>query len=133
MIDTTVELSVLAVGSLVASAFASVFGIGAGIIIVLVLSVWLPAQQIVPILAVCTLVIDFVRSLTYRLNINWTIARRISNRRSFRRGPLAQKCFFDVPESILGIAIASIMLVTLWAPLKGFEVQHASILLRLLA
>ena len=122
MIDSTSELAVLAIASFGASAFSAVFGIGAGIIIVLLLSLWLPLQSVVPIIALCTTAIDSIRSVTFRAHIEWGIAA------PFFLGAmigalLGSRVFFEIPEAILGTGIALIMLSALWLPRPNLKIN----------
>ncbi|MEM8981795.1 MAG: sulfite exporter TauE/SafE family protein [Pseudomonadota bacterium] len=122
MTDCATELFVVAFGSFAAATFAAIFGIGAGIIIVLLLSFWLPLQTVVPLMAASTLAIDSVRAWTFRKNTDWRIAL------PFLAGAalgvaVGSRVFFSVPEDVLGIVIGVLMLSTLWLPTPDLDVK----------
>ena len=113
MIDATFIVIVL--GSLFAAIFNAAFSAGGALIILAVTSTVLPIQAIVPIHSTLLVGAGATRMLMFREHIDWSIVRPFLVG-AFAGALVGSRVYFELPETMLAMAIAILMLIALWLP-----------------
>jgi uncharacterized membrane protein YfcA len=108
-------LYVIIAGSFLAAASNAAFSSGGALIVLAVTSTVLPAAAIVPIHSTLLIGSTVSRSILFFGHIDWRIAG------PFLVGSVAavaigSRLYFEIPEAIIGLAIAVVMLVAIWLP-----------------
>lgn len=113
MIDATFIIIVL--GSLFAAIFNAAFSAGGALIILAVTSTVLPIQAIVPIHSTLLVGSGATRMLMFREYIDGSIVRPFLGGASVG-ALIGTRAYFELPETMLAMAIAILMLIALWLP-----------------
>ena len=113
MIDAT--FVIIVAGTFVASLFNAAFSAGGALIVLAITSTVLPVQAIVPIHSTLLIGSTATRILFFWDYIDWTLVR------PFIAGSLAgaflgARIYVELPEAIIAVAIALVMLVAIWLP-----------------
>ena len=113
MIDAT--FAIIVAGSLVASLFNAAFSAGGALIILAVTSSVLPIHAVVPIHSTLLIGSTVTRVMFFRDYIDWPIVR------GFLVGSvigalLGARIYIELPDAIIAVAIALVMLVAIWLP-----------------
>lgn len=103
-------------GSFFATLMGSLVGVGGGFVIIGILSIFLPINILIPVLAAILASIDLVRAAVFRANLYKPIFY-----------PFAVGCIFGVafgtfffislPEKVIGTGLVALVTVTLFTPL----------------
>ncbi len=112
-----VDITTLAIvlGSFLAAVSNAAFSSGGAMIVLAVTSTVLPVSAVVPIHSTLLIGSTSSRAVVFRKHVDW----RISG--PFLVGSLvavaiASRLYFDLPEKMIAIAIATVMLVAIWLP-----------------
>lgn len=113
--DLDAGFALLVVGSFVAAVFNAAFSAGGAMIILAVTSTVLPVSAVVPIHSTLLLGSTTMRVLLFREFVDWKIVW------PFLLGSIAganigAQVYFELPDRIIGMAIAGVMLVAIWLP-----------------
>jgi bacteriorhodopsin len=106
---------VIVLGSFLASVSNAAFSTGGAMIILAFTSTVLPVSAIVPIHSTLLIGSTASRAIVFRRYIDWRIAG------PFLAGSIVAVAFgarlyFELPDSAIGIAIATVMLMAIWLP-----------------
>ena len=112
---TSNAVYVIVLGSFVAAVCNAAFANGGAMIILAVTSTVLPVSAVVPIHSTLLIGSTASRAIVFRQHIDWRIAAPFLVA-SLVAVALAARLYFALPESAIGIAIASLMLVAIWLP-----------------
>ncbi len=120
MIDAT--FAIIVVGSLVAALFNAAFSAGGALIILAVTSTVLPIQAVVPIHSTLLIGSTVSRLLFFRRYVDWPIVR------GFLIGSvlgafLGARIYVELPDVVIAVAIAVVMLVAIWLPRVSWRPQ----------
>ncbi|AEE24417.1 MAG: TSUP family transporter [Paraglaciecola chathamensis] len=112
----------LLVGSFFATLMGSLVGVGGGFIIIGILSIFLPINILIPVLAAILASIDLIRAIAFRQYLFKPIFF-----------PFALGCivgvacgtffFVTLPEKVIGTGLVALVIVTLFTPL-GAKFNH---------
>ena len=102
-------------GSFLAAVSNAAFSSGGAMIVLAVTSTVLPISAVVPIHSTLLIGSTASRALVYRRHVDWKIAG------PFLAGSviavaIGSRIYFALPDSMIGIAIALVMLVAIWLP-----------------
>ena len=115
MPEVDVTLLAIVLGSFFAAVSNAAFSSGGAMIVLAVTSTVLPVAAVVPIHSTLLIGSTASRAVVFREHIDWSIAG------PFLAGSLvavavASRLYFALPEKMIAIAIASVMLVAIWLP-----------------
>lgn len=115
MPEVDVTLLAIVLGSFLAAVSNAAFSSGGAMIVLAVTSTVLPVAAIVPIHSTLLIGSTASRAIVFREHVDWKVAG------PFLVGSLvavaiASRLYFALPEKIIAIAIASVMLVAIWLP-----------------
>lgn len=113
MIDATFIAIVL--GSFFAAVFNAAFSAGGALIVLAVTSTVLPIQAVVPIHSTLLVGSGATRMLMFREHVDWRLVRPFLAG-AFVGALVGTRVYFELPETMLAMAIALLMLVALWLP-----------------
>ena len=113
MIDST--FVVIVAGTFVASLFNAAFSAGGALIVLAITSTVLPVQAIVPIHSTLLIGSTATRILFFWDYIDWTLVRPFIAG-SLVGAFLGARIYVALPEAIIAVAIALVMLVAIWLP-----------------
>lgn len=113
MIDST--FVIIVAGTFVASLFNAAFSAGGALIVLAITSTVLPVQAIVPIHSTLLIGSTATRILFFWDYIDWKLVRPFIAG-SFVGAFLGARIYVALPEAIIAVAIALVMLVAIWLP-----------------
>lgn len=113
MIDST--FVIIVAGTFIASLFNAAFSAGGALIVLAITSTVLPVQAIVPIHSTLLIGSTATRILFFWDYIDWTLVRPFIVG-SFFGAFLGARIYVALPEAIIAVAIAFVMLVAIWLP-----------------
>ena len=103
------------VGSFLAAVSNAAFSSGGAMIILAVTSSVLPVWAVVPIHSTLLIGSTASRALVFREHVEWRIAGPFLVGSAIAVA-LASRLYFELPETAIAIAIATVMLVAIWLP-----------------
>ena len=103
------------VGSFLAAVSNAAFSSGVALIILAVTSSVLPVWAVVPIHSTLLIGSTASRALVFREHVEWPIAGPFLVGSAIAVA-LASRLYFELPETAIAIAIATVMLVAIWLP-----------------
>ena len=103
------------VGSFLAAVSNAAFSSGGAMIILAVTSSVLPVWAVVPIHSTLLIGSTASRALVFRQYVEWRIAGPFLVGSAIAVA-LASRLYFELPETAIAIAIATVMLVAIWLP-----------------
>ena len=103
------------VGSFLAAVSNAAFSSGGAMIILAVTSSVLPVWVVVPIHSTLLIGSTTSRALVFREHVEWRIAGPFLVGSAIAVA-LASRLYFELPETAIAIAIATVMLVAIWLP-----------------
>ncbi len=106
---------VIVLGSFLASVSNAAFSTGGAMIILAFTSTVLPVSAIVPIHSTLLIGSTASRAIVFRRYIDWRIAGPFLAG-SIVAVALGARLYFELPDSAIGIAIATVMLIAIWLP-----------------
>ena len=106
---------VIIVGSFLAAVSNAAFSSGGAMIILAVTSSVLPVWAVVPIHSTLLIGSTASRALVFREHVEWPIAGPFLVGSAIAVA-LASRLYFELPETAIAIAIATVMLVAIWLP-----------------
>lgn len=115
MSDADTVFLVLVAGSFLASIANAAFSAGGALIILAVTSSVLPIPAVVPIHSTLLIGSTTTRVLLFRRHIQWTIAGPFLVASAFG-ALLGSRLYFELPDRVIGMTIAVLMLVAIWLP-----------------
>ena len=107
--------AVLVAGSFVAAAFNAAFAVGGALIVLATTTAVLPVAAVVPMHSGLLIGSTFGRLFMFWRYINWQIAGPFLIG-SLVGSVIGARIYFSLPEQLIGIAIAVVMLVAIWLP-----------------
>lgn len=115
MPEIDVTLLAIVLGSFFAAVSNAAFSSGGAMIVLAVTSTVLPVAAVVPIHSTLLIGSTASRAVVFREHVDWSVAG------PFLVGSLvavaiASRLYFALPEKMIAIAIASVMLVAIWLP-----------------
>lgn len=113
MIDST--FVIIVAGTFVASLFNAAFSAGGALIVLAITSTVLPVQAIVPVHSTLLIGSTATRILFFWDYIDWTLVRPFIVG-SLVGAFLGARIYVALPEAIIAVAIALVMLVAIWLP-----------------
>ncbi len=113
MIDSTFVIVVA--GTFVASLFNAAFSAGGALIVLAITSTVLPVQAIVPIHSTLLIGSTATRILFFWDYIDWALVRPFIAG-SIVGAFLGARIYVALPEAIIAVAIALVMLIAIWLP-----------------
>ena len=113
MIDST--FVIIVAGTFIASLFNAAFSAGGALIVLAITSTVLPVQAIVPIHSTLLIGSTATRILFFWEHIDWTLVRPFILG-SLVGAFLGARIYVALPEAIIAVAIALVMLVAIWLP-----------------
>ena len=115
----TLELGIaswaIVAGSFLAAVSNAAFSSGGAMIILAVTSSVLPVWAVVPIHSTLLIGSTASRALVFREYVDWRIAGPFLAGSAIAVA-LASRLYFELPETVIGVAIATVMLVAIWLP-----------------
>jgi len=113
--EIDVTLLAIVLGSFFAAVSNAAFSSGGAMIVLAVTSTVLPVAAVVPIHSTLLIGSTASRAVVFREHVDWSVAG------PFLVGSLvavaiASRLYFALPEKMIAIAIASVMLVAIWLP-----------------
>jgi uncharacterized membrane protein YfcA len=108
-------LYVIVAGSFLASVSNAAFSTGGAMIMLAFTSTVLPVSAIVPIHSTLLIGSTASRALVFRRHVDWRIAGPFLGGSIFAVA-IGSRLYFELPDSMIGIAIAVVMLVAIWLP-----------------
>jgi uncharacterized membrane protein YfcA len=102
-------------GSFLAAVSNAAFSTGGAMIVLAVTSTVLPASMVVPLHSTLLIGSTASRALVFRRHVDWKIAGPFLVGSVFAVA-IGARIYFTLPESVIGIAIALVMLVAIWLP-----------------
>ena len=110
-----VALYAIVAGSFLAAVSNAAFSSGGAMIVLAVTSTVLPVSAVVPIHSTLLIGSTASRALVFRQHVDWRIAG------PFLAGSIVavvigSRIYFELPDSVIGIAIALVMLIAIWLP-----------------
>jgi uncharacterized membrane protein YfcA len=113
--EVDVTLLAIVLGSFFAAVSNAAFSSGGAMIVLAVTSTVLPVAAVVPIHSTLLIGSTASRAVVFREHVDWSVAG------PFLVGSLvavaiASRLYFALPEKMIAIAIASVMLVAIWLP-----------------
>jgi len=113
VIDST--FVIIVAGTFVASLFNAAFSAGGALIVLAITSTVLPVQAIVPVHSTLLIGSTATRILFFWDYIDWTLVRPFIVG-SLVGAFLGARIYVALPEAIIAVAIALVMLVAIWLP-----------------
>jgi len=113
--EMTHALYVIVAGSFLASVSNAAFSTGGAMIMLAFTSTVLPVSAIVPIHSTLLIGSTASRALVFRRHVDWRIAGPFLGG-SIVAVAIGSRLYFELPDSMIGIAIAVVMLVAIWLP-----------------
>jgi uncharacterized membrane protein YfcA len=110
------------VGSFLAAVSNAAFSSGGAMIILAVTSSVLPVWAVVPIHSTLLIGSTASRALVFREHVEWHIAGPFLVGSAIAVA-LASRLYFELPETAIAIAIATVMLVAIWLPAVSWRPQ----------
>ena len=120
MIDTA--FAIIVAGSLLAALFNAAFSAGGALIILAITSSVLPIHAVVPIHSTLLIGSTITRVIFFRDYIDWSIVR------GFLIGSaigalLGARIYVELPDAVIAVAIALVMLIAIWLPQVSWRPQ----------
>lgn len=106
---------VIVAGSFLAAVSNAAFSSGGAMIILAVTSTVLPVAAVVPIHSTLLIGSTTTRALVFREYVEWRIAGPFLVGSAIAVA-LASRLFFALPDTVIAVAIATVMLVAIWLP-----------------
>lgn len=107
--------AVLVAASFIAAAFNAAFSAGGAMIILATTTAVLPIFAIVPMHSGLLIGSTFGRMFMFWRYIRWDLALPFLFGSVFGAG-LGARIYFELPEQVIGVAIAVVMLIAIWLP-----------------
>lgn len=114
-VDIDTVFAALVLGSFFAAVANAAFSAGGALIILAVTTAVLPISAVVPIHSTLLIGSTTTRALLFRDHIDWRIARSFLIASAFG-ALIGSRLYFDLPERIVAVSIAVLMLVAIWLP-----------------
>lgn len=113
--ELNVALYAIVAGSFLAAVSNAAFSSGGAMIVLAVTSTVLPVSAVVPIHSTLLIGSTASRALVFRRHVDWRIAGPFLVG-SVIAVAVGARIYFALPDSMIGIAIAIVMLVAIWLP-----------------
>lgn len=113
--DLGVAAYAIIAGSFFAAVSNAAFSSGGAMIVLAVTSSVLPIAAVVPIHSTLLIGSTVSRALVFRQHVDWRIAGPFLVGSAIAVA-LASRLYFNLPETAIAIAIATVMLVAIWLP-----------------
>jgi len=120
-------------GSFLSTAVSSAFGVGGGFVMLAILSAILPISAMVPVQSVMMVGLSLSRSWYFRGDIHWPIVVPFVGG-AFIGAFSGTWLYVDLPEFLIAVAVATLMLLAVWTPEIRFrrEIPHPFFLVGLI-
>jgi uncharacterized membrane protein YfcA len=113
--EVDVILLAIVLGSFFAAVSNAAFSSGGAMIVLAVTSTVLPVTAVVPIHSTLLIGSTASRAIVFREHVDWKVAGPFLVGSLFAVA-IASRLYFALPEKMIAIAIASVMLVAIWLP-----------------
>lgn len=114
-VELDTVFAALVLGSFLAAVSNAAFSAGGALIILAVTSAVLPITAVVPIHSTLLIGSTTTRAILFRDHVDWRIARPFLIASAIG-ALIGARAYFELPERLIAISIASLMLVAIWLP-----------------
>ena len=113
--ELSIALYAIVAGSFLAAVSNAAFSSGGAMIVLAVTTTVLPVSAVVPIHSTLLIGSTLSRAVVFRQHVDWRIAGPFLVG-SIVAVAIGARIYFEVPDSMIGVAIAIVMLVAIWLP-----------------
>lgn len=113
--ELSIALYAIVAGSFLAAVSNAAFSSGGAMIVLAVTTTVLPVSAVVPIHSTLLIGSTLSRAVVFRRHVDWRIAGPFLVG-SIVAVAIGARVYFELPDSMIGVAIAIVMLVAIWLP-----------------
>ena len=113
--ELSIALYAIVAGSFLAAVSNAAFSSGGAMIVLAVTTTVLPVSAVVPIHSTLLIGSTLSRAVVFRQHVDWRIAGPFLVG-SIVAVAIGARIYFELPDSMIGVAIAIVMLVAIWLP-----------------
>jgi len=113
--ELSIALYAIVAGSFLAAVSNAAFSSGGAMIVLAVTTTVLPVSAVVPIHSTLLIGSTLSRAVVFRQHVDWRIAGPFLAG-SIVAVAIGARIYFELPDSMIGVAIATVMLVAIWLP-----------------